>query len=115
MTILIIVIIFITLAVVYYFPLQRILDEIKYEQYAALQGVSYIDVASKNFQKDYKQGGYFISVTYKSDPKHRYLYHYFLLDYRKSKTSYNTMYCYIFDMNNSQLDEFADATYKPLK
>lgn len=102
-------------ALVFYFPVQRILAEKKYEQYAALQGVYSTDITSRNFQKDYKQGGYFISVAYKSDPNHRYQYHYFLIDYRKSGTMFNTMHCHIFDTSNARLDEFANVTYKPLE
>jgi ABC-type bacteriocin/lantibiotic exporter with double-glycine peptidase domain len=57
----------ILIALVYYFPLQRILAEKKYEQYATQQGVLAADIKNKDIYKDYKQGGYFISVKYHSE------------------------------------------------
>lgn len=99
---------------IYYFPLQRGLAEKKYEQYAAQQGVSPDDIKSKDVFKDYKQGGYFISVRYYSDPDHRYIYHYFLIERLKSGTLFNKMRCDVYDNTNHQLDDYTNVVYKPL-
>ena len=62
MIILITILVLVLIALVYYFPLQRILGEKKYGQYATQQGVFAADIKSNDIYKDYKQGGYFISV-----------------------------------------------------
>ena len=98
----------------YYFPLQRILAEQKYKSYAAQQGISVTDIATKHTFKDYKQGGYFIIVTYHKDPVHRYKYQYFLFDYRRTGTRLNTMYCSIFK-GSKQVSDYADVVFPPLQ
>lgn len=115
MTILIIITVTILTALVYYFPLQRVLAEKKYEQYAAQQGVIVSDIKSKTVFKDYKQGGYYINVEYNRDPNHRYQYQYFLIDRKKTGILLNTMYCKIFDNKNNRLDNFTDVIYKPIE
>lgn len=115
MTILIIITVAILTALVYYFPLQRVLAKKKYDQYAAQQGVIVSDIKSKTVFKDYKQGGYYINVEYHSDPNHRYLYHYFLIDRKKTGTLLNTMHCHVYDRQNNRLDNFTGVVYKPIE
>lgn len=115
MTILIIITVSILTALVYYFPLQRVLAEKKYEQYAAQQGVIVSDIKSKTVFKDYKQGGYYINVEYNRDPNHRYQYQYFLIDRKKTGTLFNTMYCYVYDNQNNCLDDYTNVVYKPIE
>lgn len=115
MTILIIITVTILTALVYYFPLQRVLAEKKYEQYAAQQGVIVSDIKSKTVFKDYKQGGYYINVEYNRDPNHRYQYQYFLIDRKKTGTLFNTMYCYVYDNQNNCLDDYTNVVYKPIE
>lgn len=99
---------------IYYFPLQRLLAEKKYKEYAKQQGVSTTDIKSKDVYKDYKQGGYYITVKYHSDPAHIYDYQYYLIQRGKENTLFNIMYCHIFDMENNQLDDFTKVVYKPI-
>lgn len=108
------IVIVLLLALVYYFPLQKSLAEKKYEDYSAKQGVVASDIKTKEVFKDYKQGGYFISVTYYSDPGHNYLYHYFLLDFSKTGPMYDTMYCDIYNMENDLVEHYDGVQYKPL-
>lgn len=115
MTILIIITVSILTALVYYFPLQRVLAKKKYDQYAAQQGVIVSDIKSKTVFKDYKQGGYYINVEYNRDPNHRYQYQYFLIDRKKTGTLFNTMYCYVYDNQNNCLDDYTNVVYKPIE
>ncbi len=78
------------------------------------QGAFSSDIETKKVFKDYKQGGYFISVTYKSDPNHRYQYQYFLVNHRREQ-AFNVMYCSVYDNHNNELDDFSDCVYKPLE
>lgn len=88
----------------YYFPVQRLLAERAYESYSAEQQALTSDIIAKEVYKDYKQGGYYISVVYKNNPDYRYLYHYFLIDFRKDGVKFNMMYCDIYDSENNLLD-----------
>lgn len=99
---------------VYHFPLQKSLAEKKYEAYSGEQGAAAADIKTKEVFKDYKQGGYFISVTYHSDPDHRYLYHYFPIDFRNTGVKYNVIYCDIYGTGNDLLDHYDGVRYQPL-
>lgn len=99
---------------VYYFPLQKFYAKKKYLEYATQQGVTIDDIKSMEVYKDYKQGGYYITVKYYSDPDHLYDYQYFLVRNTKRGVLLNTMYCYIFDSDNNQLDDFDSVVYKPI-
>ena len=98
----------------YHFPIYRIFAENKYDIYSMEQGAFSSDIETKKVFKDYKQGGYFISVTYKSDPNHRYQYQYFLVNHRREQ-AFNVMYCSVYDNHNNELDDFSDCVYKPLE
>ena len=100
---------------IYYIPLQRIMAEKKYEEYAKQQGIVATDIETKEIYKDYKQGGYFISIHYCSDPHYRYRYHYFLIDYKTSGTNFNIMYCDVYDLENNLLDSYVNTIYRPLE
>lgn len=109
------VLVMIVLAWGYQFPLYRVFAEKKYAQYAEQQGASITDVKSKDVYKDYKQGGYYITVKYHSDPDHVYDYQYYLIQRGKENTRFNIMYYHIFDMENNQLDDFSKVVYKPIE
>lgn len=109
------ILVIIVLAWIYYIPIQRFMAEKSFEKYSTAQGVTSEDIATKEVYKDYKQGGYFILVTYHSDPSHKYQYHYFLIDRRNWGVGFDTMYCDVFDSNNNQLDDYAAVVYKPLQ
>ena len=98
----------------YHFPIYRIFAENKYDIYSLEQGAFVSDIETKKVFKDYKQGGYFISVTYKSDPNHRYQYQYFLVNHRRNQ-AFNVMYCSVYDNHNNELEDFSDCIYKPLE
>lgn len=98
----------------YYFPIQRALAIMKFSDYSMEQGVSSSDIQQKKVFKDYIQDGYYISVTYISDPYHRYDYHYYLLEWRKDHIRLNSMYLDIYDSANNRLDSFDNVVYKPL-
>lgn len=115
MIILTIILTLIVGALVYYYPLQRILAEKTYNDYAELQGVSNSDIKSKVFYKDYTQDGYYVSVEYFSDPTHRYKYHYFLIKKEENGTVLNSMDCYVFDMESTQVNDNNDVVYKPIE
>ena len=100
---------------IYYFPLQRVMVEKKYEEYSKQQGIVAADIKTKEIYKDYKQGGYFISIHYHSDPIYRYRYHYFLIDHKTSGTNFNTMYCDVYDLENNLLDSYVNTIYRPLE
>lgn len=108
------VLLVVLVAFVYYFPLQRIMAERKFEQYIALQGVKEGDIESKRVYKDYTKDGYYITVTYHSDPEHYYDYQYFLIRNLKSGIRLDTMYCTVFDLMNRQISLDSDAVYRPL-
>ncbi len=91
-----VILFFIAVVLVYYFPLQRILCEKKFYKYIAAQGVDADDIESIEYHKDYTQDGYFARVRYKSDPGIRYDYLYHL----KNGKKYNTMECEVYDENN---------------
>ncbi|WP_025681738.1 DUF3139 domain-containing protein [Paenibacillus massiliensis] len=111
----IIVLLILSLAgIIYYFPLQRVLAEEKFKHYIIQQGISLDDIKNKDVFKDYKQDGYFISVRYQSDPNHRYIYHYFLIERGKNGTLFNTMGCDVYDNANNQLDDYSNVMYEPL-
>lgn len=88
---------------IYSFPLQRFFAQRKYQAYAKQQGFSAGDIKSKYVHKDYKQGGYYVTVEYYSDPDCLYDYQYFLIEYTKEKILVDTMYCSIYN-----------TVYKPL-
>ena len=52
------------IGIVYFYPAQHILAEIKYKEYAKQQGVVEEDIASISYQKDYKKDGYYVGVVY---------------------------------------------------
>ena len=79
----------------YYFPVQRYLAHREFKQYIISQGTSLDNIESKKVLKDYKIGGYNISVTYKDDPGFTYRYGY--VPSRK-------MICIIFDEYNTSTD-----------
>ena len=105
--------------IVYFYPAQRILAEIKYKEYAKQQGVTGEDIANISYQKDYKQDGYYVDVEYKSDPKHRYEYHYFLIDSWRTELKLHRMYCDVYDKENYLLSkgecEIRGVVYMPLE
>ncbi len=104
----------VVLILVYFFPLQRFLAEKKYNEYLEIQGVQNSDILSKQFTKDYKQGGYNILTKYKSDPEHYYDYHYMLINRKNSGTEYNTMTCIVYNNYNEEVIEFSNTSYKPI-
>ena len=108
------------IGIVYFYPAQRILAEIKYKEYAKQQGVTEEDIASIRYQKDYTQDGYYVDVVYKSDPKFRYQYHYFLIDGWKNGLKLHKMYCDVYDkwnclLNNNAECKIRGVVYMPLE
>ena len=99
----------------YHFPLQRIMAEIKYNEYSKLQGVVADDIATKKVYKDYKQGGYYVTVTYHSDSKYYYDYHYYLINFRRDGVKYHTMSCITHNLKNPLADSYDDVKYKSLE
>ena len=97
---------------IYYFPVQRAMAERKYAEYSRLQGVPDGDVASKSVHKDYKQDGYFIDVTYHSDPQYRYEYRYRLVDVWNDGVRFDTMTCAVYLDSTSFT---GDVRYDPLE
>jgi hypothetical protein len=72
----VIAIILIAMYLTYYYPIQRCLAVRNFEKYIELQGASYDDIEEIFIHKDYKQSGYWIDVTYTSDPGFYYDYHF---------------------------------------
>lgn len=105
-----------TLALLYYFPLQRMMAERKLDEYLSRQGVRRSEIESVVYCKDYTQDGYFADVRFTDDP-YRYTYHYFLLSRtRRDGVLLDTMTCQVFDANNCGMDHYAEGMkYSPLE
>ena len=110
----VILLLLVLLVWLYQFPVYKAFAQQRYERYAAEQGIPISDIETKRVFKDYLQGGYIIDVTYKSDPEHRYEYQYFLVNRRKSQTFFDTMYCWVYDNHNNELDDYTGCVYQPL-
>ena len=93
----IIILIIIGVGLIYYFPLQRAMAIMKFDRYIRQLEIDKNDIEEKRVFKDYKQGGYFIDVKYKSEPDYTYSYHYFLLNFRNDGIFFNQMYVEIYD------------------
>lgn len=113
---LIIVLSAVVLFLIYYYPLQRTLAEKKLDKYMSLQGVDVTAIESIEYHKDYKQDGYSIFVRFYDD-EYQYVYRYYLFSSGQGNaTSYNSMYCDVYDNENRCMDEFVEGMkYKPLE
>lgn len=96
----------ISIGLFYYFPLQRVMAIMKFDRYIKQIEIDKSDIEEKRVFKDYKQGGYFIDVKYKSEPDYTYSYHYFLLDFRNDGTFFNQMYVEIYDREDSLVKHY---------
>ncbi len=113
---LIVILCAIILFLFYYFPLQRVLAEKKLDEYMALQGVDTTEIEHIEYHKDVKQDGYSIFVTFRDDD-YRYVYRYYLLSSGQgNRTKYHTMYCDVYNSENTCMDEFVEGMkYKSLE
>ena len=60
----------------WFHPIEKALAEMRFESYIAEQNVPEDDIKTKEIMRDAKRNVYEITVTYKSDPKHIYVYTY---------------------------------------
>ena len=91
----------------YQYPIQKSFATNAFEDYIVSQGTSLENIESKEVFKDYKQGGYFINVTYKDDPE--FMYEYIYLPSGK-------MICIIYDETNTSVDASnKEAKYSSLE
>lgn len=61
-------------SLIYLYPIQKSMSEKAVAEYMKEQGISEQNIKSKQVMKDYKQGGYFITVELKDDPGINYQY-----------------------------------------
>ena len=85
---------------IYEFPVHRILAEFRYNIYRKENGILDEMIYSISFQKDYKQGGYFIIVVYKEKQEYRYEYQYYPIINKKDELKIHYMRCDIYNKNN---------------
>lgn len=109
----IIIIVCVLLYVIYYFPLQRILAEIRFNKYIALQGIAPNNIKSKEVFKDYKQDGYCVRVQYNDDPGFTYEYKYFLMELNTLKIA-NEMDLDIYKDSSLIEPDYLGVKYPPL-
>ncbi len=112
-----IIIIFVIVSVIYYFPFQYFLAQKNFEEYIKLQGVQSTDISYKKITKNYKQDGYYIDVIYKNDKKYLYSYKFSTNDIRKI-FSYESISCEVYNDNNVSIEvmgEIDNIKYPPLK
>lgn len=75
--IIVIVLVLVILFLVFYIPVQRILAGIKYDFYIGQEEIDETDIITKEFSKNFKDGGYDIKVKYKDNPEKVYIYRYY--------------------------------------
>ena len=96
----------------YFYPIQKYFAEKYLEEYMILQGTSNAPIHSKKILKDYKIGGYTISIVYEDDPTHWYEYLYFPGEKGLNKS----MLCTVFNNQNEAVDtEIEEVKYPPIK
>jgi uncharacterized protein YvpB len=109
-----IVILLIALYLIYDYPIQRCLAKWNFEKYIELQGASYDDIEEIFIHKDYKQGGYWIDVTYTSDPGFYYDYQFRVSTLTKI-FSYKSILLIVYDEHRASVsDEENTVKYPPL-
>ena len=77
--------IFLSLTLVYQYPVQRHLALNKFEWYIKRQGVDKNKIIEKKAYKDWVYGGYVIRVKFEDDMNNRYYYHYEVWTHRAGK------------------------------
>jgi len=96
----------------YFYPIQKYFAEKYLEEYMVLQGTSDTPIHSKKILKDYKIGGYTISIVYEDDLDHWYEYLYF----PGEKGLNESMICAVFNNQNEQVDPKVESVkYPPIK
>lgn len=112
----VVVLTFLILAFIAYVPVQRALANEKYNYYSQKQEVEEGDLNSKKLNKDFKNGGYTVEVTYKSDPAKRYIYHY--TPYIKCENyedwEFHIMDLEIFD-GEEKVNRYNEVKYPPIE
>lgn len=112
-----IIIIFVIVSIVYYFPFQYFLAQKNFKEYIKLQGVQSTNISYKKTTKNYKQDGYYIDVVYKNDEKYLYSYKFSTNDIRKI-FCYKSISCEVYNDNNVSIEvtgETDNIKYPPLK
>ena len=84
---------------IYFYPVQKYFAEKKLEEYMLIQGTSSAVIQSKEILKDYKIGGYTISIVYEDDPDYQYEYIYF----PGEKELTDSMRCFVYDSENVEI------------
>lgn len=81
---------------IYLYPFHRIMAEIKFAQYIALQDIDVSDIKTKDVLRDYTHGGHRILVEYYSDEGNSYRYFYNFVYYAgKGKYKFHGMRCIV--------------------
>lgn len=60
----------------FFFPIQRMVTEKKYDNYRSQQGIDETLISSKDIAFDKIRGGYNFFVKYSDDMEYTYIYHY---------------------------------------
>ena len=89
---------------IYEFPCHRFMAERKYKSYMKQNVIEYEDISDIYYQKDYKQGGYYVIVEYKNKPGHRYEYQYHIFIDKKEGLRFDYMRCFVYNSNNHIID-----------
>lgn len=89
---------------IYEFPCHRFMAERKYKSYMKQNSIEYQDISYIHYQKDYKQGGYYVIVEYKNKPEYRYEYQYHIIIDKKEGLRFDYMRCFIYNPNNHLID-----------
>ena len=84
---------------IYFYPVQKYFAEKNLEEYMIIQGTSSAVIQSKEILKDYKIGGYTISIVYADEPDYRYEYIYF----PGEKELKDSMRCFVYDSENVEI------------
>lgn len=111
------IIIFIVVYILYFYPVQRFLAHKAFNEYINLQGTSEENIETKRIFKDYKQDGYFIEVIYKDDPDFIYDYKY-AVDTIKNMANYKAIRCHVYTKYNESVELSGDSEsikYPPIE
>ena len=111
------IIIFIVMYILYFYPVQRFLAQKAFNEYINLQGTSEENIETKRIFKDYKQDGYFIEVIYKDDPDFIYDYKY-AVDAIKNMANYKAIRCDVYTKYNESVELSGDSEsikYPPIE
>jgi len=73
----------------FFFPIQKMVTTIKYDEYRNQQGIDEGLISSKNIAFDKTRGGYNVFVKYSDDVEYTYIYHY---DYWTSNVNDKTYF-----------------------